>query len=320
MPTEEERPESSQDSLPTVSVIIPAYNDAARLRLCLAALQAQDYPADRFEVVVTDNASTEDLRPALPDDPRFRMIYEGKKGSYAARNAALGVVTGEVYAFTDADCLPHPDWLSSGVRALTTPPAPDAVGGAINLVFKHGPTPTTGPEHYESLHGFEQQKYIEKFGFAATANVFVRATTFHEVGPFDADLKSGGDLNWGTRLTSSGKTLVYRPETIIDHPSRPTWRELTHKSVRVAGGLADLAATRTTRNVIGRIVREARGGLTMWVRVWRLEKPTEPVARLRYAAAYCYVSLLRSAIQLVRLVQRTIRARKGAPAEDPSNA
>jgi glycosyltransferase involved in cell wall biosynthesis len=296
--------------LPTVSVIIPTYDDAERLSLCLRALQAQTYPAELIQVVVADNASTEDQRTALPPgDDRFVMVEESRRGSYAARNAAVAVATGEVLAFTDSDCLPHASWISSGVQALTaTEPAPDAVGGAITLVFRHGPKPVTGPELYESLHGFEQRQYVEKHGFAATANLFVRASTFRAVGPFDASLRSGGDLNWGKRLTSSGRTLVYSPTTVIDHPSRPSWSELTTKSRRVAGGLADLAAVMPTRTVLARCARELRGGVAVWRRVWRMSPPDGAGAKVRYAAAYSYVSGLRSVVQLGRLVDRRTRA------------
>lgn len=288
---------------PTVSVIVPVHNGVDRLHTCLAALTEQDYPADRVEVLVVDNASTEDVSSALPPgDPRFHVLHEPRRGSYVARNTGAAMATGEVLAFTDADCIPRPDWLTSGVTTLLEEPAPDAVGGAINLVFRHGDRPHTPPEHYESLHGFEQQKYVERFSFAATANLFVRAATFRRVGAFNADLQSGGDLDWGTRLGRAGGRLVYAPATIIDHPSRPTWSELTHKSIRVAHGLADLAADKGRRTVLARAYRELRGGLAVWIKVWRATQPHRPLDKVKYAAAYSYVSVIRTVIRLRRLV------------------
>ena len=44
-----------------VSVIIPVYNDSNRLKLCLQALEKQTYPSERYEVIVVDNNSTEDI-------------------------------------------------------------------------------------------------------------------------------------------------------------------------------------------------------------------------------------------------------------------
>ena len=76
------------------------------------------YPADRFDVVVVDNASTEDVAAAVPADERFTLLVEPRRGSYAARNTGLGVARGEVLAFTDADCRPDPDWLTEAVAEL----------------------------------------------------------------------------------------------------------------------------------------------------------------------------------------------------------
>src|SRR5690606_16589320 len=100
----------SRGTMPTVTVVVPVYNDVQRLRTCVAALLAQDYPAERVEVLVVDNASDVDVSVALPaGETRVRLLHESRRGSYAARNRALTEATGEVLAFTDADCLPRPD-------------------------------------------------------------------------------------------------------------------------------------------------------------------------------------------------------------------
>src|SRR5262245_10159476 len=53
-------PRTSRE-LPFVSVIVPVYNDARRLRLCLEALARQTYPAAAFEILVIDNDSDDDV-------------------------------------------------------------------------------------------------------------------------------------------------------------------------------------------------------------------------------------------------------------------
>ncbi|WP_158274514.1 glycosyltransferase family A protein [Cellulomonas sp. WB94] len=292
--------ESGPGSAPMVSVVVPVYNDVDRLRLCLDALAAQQYPHDRLEVVVVDNSSTEDLRPALPDDDRFRLVAEQRRGSYAARNTGVSVATGTVLAFTDADCRPHPDWLANAVARLETADRPDAVGGAIHLVFRHGSAATSGPELYELLHGFQQARYIEKFSFAATANLVVQAAAFRRVGNFDASLKSGGDLNWGTRLAASGGTLVFSEHAVVDHPSRPSWRDLAQKSLRVATGLADGSGPTTRRELLASARHEARTAASVWLRVWSQELPASLPAKVRYAAAFTLVRLVRCGVALRR--------------------
>ncbi|HEX5333027.1 MAG TPA: glycosyltransferase family A protein [Cellulomonas sp.] len=293
---------------PTVSVVVPVYNDVDRLRLCLSALAAQEYPRDKFEVVVVDNNSTDDLRPALPDDERFRLVAEQRRGSYAARNTGVSTATGTVLAFTDADCRPRPDWLSNAVARLEAADLPDAVGGAIHLVFRHGSAATTGPELYEVMHDFQQARYVAELSFAATANLVVRAASFHRVGDFDANLKSGGDLDWGNRLLASGGHLVYSDRAIVDHPSRPGWRDLGQKSLRVAIGLADKAGPTARAELLASARHEARTAASVWLRVWSRDRPEGRSAKARYAAAFTFVRLVRCSVVL-RRVATTGRAR-----------
>lgn len=288
---------------PRVSVVIPVRDDLPRLLTCLELLERQTYPRDLVEIVVADNGSAEDVATALGSRPGVRVVRETTPGSYVARNTAVAATAGEVLAFTDADCRPHEDWIASGVAALTEPGAADAVGGDIHLVFRDGGEPLTGPELYEAIHDFDQRHYIERFGFAATANLFVPRTVFEKVGAFDARLHSGGDLNFGTRLTAAGYRLGYAGGAVVDHPSRPTWAELRTKSRRVSRGLADLDRSASSPRVLRRAARELRHAAGVWVKVWRAERPTAPAAKMRYAAAYSYVQVVRAGVRLTSLAR-----------------
>ncbi|WP_336728072.1 glycosyltransferase family 2 protein [Cellulosimicrobium cellulans] len=296
---------------PTVTVVVPVYNDVARLRTCLAALAAQDYPADRFDVVVADNASTEDLRPALPaGDGRFTVVLEPRRGSYVARNTAARRATGEVLAFTDGDCIPRPDWLSRAVAALTAEDPPDAVGGDINILFRDGSRPTTGPELYETVEGFDQERFVTVTHFAATANLVVPRATFERVGDFNAALKSGGDLEWGRRLQEIGGRLDFAADAVVDHPSRPSWRDLTHKTVRITHGLVDLTENPETAGFARDSWHNTKQTFTVWVRIWQAPWPEERGAKLRFAAARSYAGLLELGVRARRRLADRGRARR----------
>ena len=284
---------------PRVSVIIPVYNGAAGLALCLAALAKQSYPRDLMEVVVVDNASTEDVSRALPQDPRFALICEDRPGSYAARNAGVARATGTVLAFTDGDCVPDTEWITQGVAALCTEPRPDAVGGRIRLTFPAG-RPLNGPLLYEDVTGFPQRRYVEELSFAATANLFVWADAFERVGPFDPCLRSGGDLNWGRRLTARGGRLVYSADAVVDHPARDTWAELARKTTRVAQGIADQRSDedRATVRMLRDVAHDLRTATSVWWRVWRQPTPTGAWPKVELAAATSYVRLLRVGLRV----------------------
>jgi glycosyltransferase involved in cell wall biosynthesis len=296
-----------------VTVVIPVYNGTAELVACLAAVRAQDYPADRFDVLVVDNASTEDVGAAVPDDDRITLLSESRRGSYAARNKALNSARGEIIAFTDADCVPRGDWLSEGVAALTGPPVADFVGGPVELFFAHG-APGSAAELYESVHGFPQQQYVEQQGWAVTANMITWRRTFDRVGTFDAGLQSRGDAEWGQRVAQSGGLPVYAARAAVGHPARATWGELLRKRRRVTGGriAADRAAGRGGRHFLGLAAHqlvEAKSSLAAMRGLAQLNSAT---ARARYACALLITRLLSAGLFGIAAVRSSGRA--GSPA------
>ncbi|NJR70570.1 MAG: glycosyltransferase family 2 protein [Synechococcales cyanobacterium CRU_2_2] len=79
-----------------VSVIVPVYNDPQGLRRCLAQLEQQTYPRDRFEVIVVDNDSdpVAEIQGVVAQFAQARYVYEAVPGSYAARNRGIQVARG----------------------------------------------------------------------------------------------------------------------------------------------------------------------------------------------------------------------------------
>lgn len=106
-------------------------------------------------------------------------------------------------------------------------------------------------------------------------------------------------------MVAGGGRLVYAPDVVVGHPSRSSWRELGRKSVRVANGIADRTQHLGRRALAHRAYREARGGLTIWMHVWRGSRPvpTAITGKVRYAAAFSYVRALRVAVHVRRLAR-----------------
>ena len=98
-----------QSPRPFVSVIIPTYNRAERLRGTVESFVAQQYPSDRFEIILVDNASTDDtpaeIERLATEFPRIRGLVENRRGAHWARNAGATVSLGEILYFTDDDML-----------------------------------------------------------------------------------------------------------------------------------------------------------------------------------------------------------------------
>lgn len=222
---------------PLVSVIVPVWNDAGRLEECLHALDAQTYPS--LEVVVIDNSSAEPVGRVVARHPRARLVREARPGSYAARNAGLAHARGEVFAFTDADCIPGPDWVEKGAARLARGEGRSVVAGRIE-VFPRAPLRPNAVEQYEALFALAQGEFVRRYKFGATANLFAPREAFDRAGPFLAEVKSGGDLEWGRRAAACGYVVEYAEEVCIRHPARSSLSQLYSKIVRVTGGLHDL--------------------------------------------------------------------------------
>ncbi|MBM3933410.1 MAG: glycosyltransferase [SAR202 cluster bacterium] len=229
---------------PFVSVIIPVYNNTDGIHKAITALMAQTYPADRFEVVVADNNSN-DGTGAIVDTlaerypGRVRRVVESRvQTSYAARNKGIEEARGEVFAFTDSDCIPDARWIEAGVAGLVREDAACG-GGGVEFTF-HRERPNVY-EYFDSARKLNQRSYVVDSGFAATANFFARARLFTDYGPFLGDLVSGGDYEFGRRVTARGEKLIYIEDAVVGHPARRTYREIVKKSRRVAQGQRQLA-------------------------------------------------------------------------------
>jgi GT2 family glycosyltransferase len=227
---------------PEASIIIPVFNQRPELIACLRALERQTCPPRRFEVVVVDNGSDPPIGSMSDTFSFARWVYEPTPGSYAARNRGVASSRAALLGFTDADCLPAPDWIERGIRAVQSLPGAGMVAGKIELTFRD-PERLTTAELFESVVGFPQATYI-KWGFSATANLFTTRAAFDTVGPFDERLMSGGDMEWGQRLRARGLSQVYADDVRVSHPARHTLRHLLSKSRRVAGGLQQVADAR----------------------------------------------------------------------------
>lgn len=219
-----------------VSVIIPVFNDPGRLKRCVKALEGSAVDA---EIIVVDNGSDGDLRIRPGDFDGVRVGRQGLPGSYAARNHGIAMSSAPILAFTDADCIPAPGWLESGVEAISSPGV-DMAGGAVH-VFPADPNHPRAAELYDMTHGFPQQGYVEEMGFAATANLFVSRQVFDGVGLFREDLLSGGDREFGQRAAAAGYHITYAGDAVVEHPARSSFAEHGAKVRRVVAGTRDLA-------------------------------------------------------------------------------
>src|SRR6266436_4982028 len=92
----------------SISVVIPALNDASMLKVCLAALASQRRAAD--EIIVVDNGSSDDTAEVARAAGAL-VLTELRRGIYPATSTGYDAATGDIIARLDADSIPGPDWL-----------------------------------------------------------------------------------------------------------------------------------------------------------------------------------------------------------------
>lgn len=225
-----------------ISVIIPVYNDSAGLKDTLNSLVIQDFPRENYEIIVADNGSADntlDVAKEYADKyPQLiKYVVEEKiQSSYAARNKGLSIASGDVIAFVDNECITDEKWLKTGMSYFASGVA--TVAGQIKFTYKNE-NPNFW-EYYDSARKLNQKSYVMNVGFGATANLFVRKKIFNRYGLFRDDLISGGDYEFGQRITKRNEKIVYGKNAVVFHKARSNFKSILTKSHRVATGQKDL--------------------------------------------------------------------------------
>ena len=213
-----------------ISVVIPHLNDPAALARCLAALAAGTRQPD--EITVVDNGSAQPPQAVCAAHPGVRLLVEPMPGPGPARNAGAAASSGDVLAFTDADCLPDPGWLAAVEQAFGDPDL-GILGGDVRVAVAD-PARLGMIEAYESIFGYQVERYIRDIGFTITCNLAMRPGVLAAVGPFGG-LAIAEDRDWGQRATAAGHRIRYAPGMIVRHPARRDFGQLARKWDRHMG-------------------------------------------------------------------------------------
>jgi len=193
----------------TISVIVCAYNEARYLQACLHSLLAQTRPAD--EIIVVNNASTDQTGAVARAVPGVRVLDEPSKGLVVARETARLAARGELLAYIDADCRVPLQWIERLERRFDDPQVVavtgpyrfydwDVVGRALIRAYDVVVAP---PTHALVHHVFGAGAILYGGNFA------VRAAALAGIGGFDRSIDfHGEDTNLGRRLTPIGAVRV----------------------------------------------------------------------------------------------------------------
>lgn len=209
-----------------ISIVVPTYNSRRLLPACLEGLLAQDLDPSQFEVVVSDDGSTDGTDALVKHfvsrfearGARLTYLHNERGGASRARNAGILAARFEVVAFTDSDCVPASGWLSAIDRHFAEHPDHLGVGGET----------VSAPER---ITPFTHQVENNLSYSYPTCNVAYRRRPLLKVGMFEESFPYPGCRLIGTpdnedwditfKIESIGE-IGFAPKAVVVHPARPT--------------------------------------------------------------------------------------------------
>jgi len=195
---------------PRVSVILPAYYSDATIGACLCAIAAQTWRD--CEVIVVNSSPEERTRQIVATQfPSviFRQ-HSARLLPHAARNLGIALARGELFVFTDPDCLPRPDWLAHLVGASEQ--AHEILVGGMEI--KNGTWVARGI-HLCKWFWLLSHLPPRSPWLIATGNACISRRAMEATGRLDGELYNG-DALWGWRARAKGFQLWFEPRAVVE--------------------------------------------------------------------------------------------------------
>ncbi len=219
---------------PFVSVLVPVRNEARYIERCLRSLAEQDYPRDRFEVLVIDGRSDDATRElvshfAAESTLDVRLLDNPRRKTAAGLNRGLDEARGEVIVRVDGHATVAEDYLSRGVFALFDTGA-DCVGGVIEAVgdTRMGQAIAIAMSSRFGVGGVAfrvgGEGPVETVAFGA-----YRRDVFDRIGRFTEDIDKGEDDEFNYRLCDAGGRILLVPEMRAQYTVRGSLRGLARQ-------------------------------------------------------------------------------------------
>ncbi|MCA1828125.1 MAG: glycosyltransferase family 2 protein [Myxococcales bacterium] len=230
---DERRRPPAQIGLPSVSVLIAAYNEADCIGPRIENLLAQDYPADKLEILVGSDASTDETDAIVQ-----RYAGRGVKLSRAERCGKAGVLSrlvgiahGEVLVMTDANT----EFERDAIRRLVQPLREDAVGLVCGRLRLHSPLGAPVAETaYWKLESL-LKLYESRRGCVMGANGGIYAVRRHLFPPLPGGTVVD-DFVAALRVLEAGSEVRYEPEAVAHEEAAPDHGGEYRRRVRIAAG------------------------------------------------------------------------------------
>jgi glycosyltransferase involved in cell wall biosynthesis len=209
-----------------LSVVVPTHNRIDYLPALLSSLAGQDYPPDRWELIIVDDGSSDGTRRFVecysgPRPANMRLLSQAQSGVAVARNNGASVARGRAVLFLDDDMIASPRLVRE--HALVHAQDPCAV------VIGHVSLPVEGRDPWVAWEDDKLHRHFQALRSGTrtpgprdfyTGNCSVSTTLFRSIGGFDASLPRTEDVEIGYRCRNAGANFYYRADADSLHLGR----------------------------------------------------------------------------------------------------
>jgi glycosyltransferase involved in cell wall biosynthesis len=263
---------------------MPCHNEARYIGACLRSVLAQDYPADRLEILVADGGSSDGTRDVVEriaaEDPRVVLVDNPARFQAAGMNAAIRCARGDVVVRMDVHCEYASDYVRRCVEALERTGAA-SVGGAqrarAETSFQRAlcaaldsPLGVGGARYRSAIEeGFVDTVFLGAF----------RRRVFEEVGLYDPRAVTNEDAELNQRIHAAGGRVYLSRQIVAHYYPRESFAALAGStSATAAAGRAPCSST-------GSSCRRGRSSRRRWSRPAPRCSPPRPCSRSRRSSS-----------------------------------
>jgi glycosyltransferase involved in cell wall biosynthesis len=214
-----------------ISVIIPAYNAAATIDVCLESVLAQS-TGEEFEIIVVDDGSTDDTAEIAGGYPGVRVLWQENAGASAARNLGAREARGWILCFIDADCVATLGWLDALAGAVRA-----GADGAKGTLLSDQREPVARFTQIEYEDRYDRMRDLPQIDFIDMGSAAYRREVMLGIGEGGFDTAYPGasveDQEFSFRLAKKGCDLRFVGAAAVYHRHPTTLRSYARRKFNI---------------------------------------------------------------------------------------
>lgn len=197
-----------------ISIIIPSFNEERYIGRCIQSITNCNYQEDRCEIILVDNAST-DNTVEIAKNFGIKIFIDAKKNIGGLRNIGYHAAKGDILGFLDADCTVDPEWLNKANATMRNMKI-GVTGSRLKAPSDGGWIESAWATHLLSKSGQDGEiRYIN------SGNCFVRRKAFDSVGGFSESLETNEDEDLCERIRKEGYSVFHNGKISATHWGYP---------------------------------------------------------------------------------------------------